>query len=37
MLTPRRMPLMTMGWQTWSIVAVVLAFVLAVVAFLMFG
>jgi hypothetical protein len=37
MPTPRRLPLMTMGWQTWSIVAVVLAFVLAVVAFLMFG
>jgi hypothetical protein len=37
MPTPRRLPLMTMGWQTWSIVAVVVALVLAAVVFLMFG
>ena len=24
MATPRRMPLITLGWQTWSVVVVVL-------------
>ena len=37
MPTTKRMPLMTLGWQTWSIVAVVLVFVLLVVAYLMLG
>ena len=32
-----RSPLITLGWQTWSIVAVVLVFVLLVVAYLMLG
>ena len=33
----KRMPLVTLGWQTWSIVAVVLAFVLSAVAYLLLG
>jgi hypothetical protein len=37
MPTTRRLPLVTLGWQTWSILAVVLAFVLLVVAYLMLG
>jgi hypothetical protein len=35
MPTTNRSPLITMGWQTWSILAVVLAFVLAAAAYLM--
>jgi hypothetical protein len=31
------MPLVTLGWQTWTIVAVVLAFVLGAAAFLLLG
>jgi hypothetical protein len=31
------MPLITLGWQTWSILAVVLAFVLLTVGYLMLG
>jgi hypothetical protein len=37
MPTAKRMPLITLGWQTWSILAVVLACVLLVVAYLMLG
>jgi hypothetical protein len=37
MATTRRLPLVTLGWQTWSVLAVVLAFVLLVVAYLMLG
>jgi hypothetical protein len=37
MPTTRRLPLVTLGWQTWSVLAVVLAFVLLVVAYLMLG
>jgi hypothetical protein len=37
MAATSRLPLVTLGWQTWSIVAVVLAFVLGAVAFLMLG
>lgn len=37
MATPRRLPLITLGWQTWSIVVVVLAFLLAAGAYLMLG
>jgi hypothetical protein len=37
MPTTNRSPLITLGWQTWSILAVVLALVLAAVAYLMVG
>ncbi len=37
MARTRRLPLVTLGWQTWSVVAVVLACVLLVVAYLMLG
>jgi hypothetical protein len=37
MPTTRRLPLATLGWQTWSVLAVVLALVLLVVAYLMLG
>jgi hypothetical protein len=37
MATTRRMPLVTLGWQAWSILAIVLAFVLGAVAYLMLG
>jgi hypothetical protein len=35
MSTTGRLPLVTLGWQTWSIVVVVLAFVLAAAAYLL--
>jgi hypothetical protein len=35
MSTTNRSPLITLGWQTWSILAVVFALVLAAVAYLM--
>jgi len=35
MPTTNRSPLISLGWQTWSILAVVLAFVLAAAAYLM--
>jgi hypothetical protein len=31
------MPLVTLGWQVWSILAVVLAFALSAAAYLMIG
>jgi hypothetical protein len=34
MPTTNRSPLMSLGWQTWSIVAVVLMFVLGAAVFL---
>ena len=37
MATPRRLPLITLGWQTWSIVVVVLTFLLAAGAYLLLG
>jgi hypothetical protein len=37
MATTRRLPLITLGWQTWSVLAVVLACVFLVVAYLMLG
>jgi hypothetical protein len=37
MATTRRLPLVTLGWQTWSVLVVVLACVLLVVAYLMLG
>jgi hypothetical protein len=35
MPTTNRSPLITLGWQTWSILVVVLALLLAAVAYLM--
>jgi hypothetical protein len=35
MATTGRLPLITLGWQVWSILAIILAFVLAVSAFLL--
>ena len=37
MATTRRLPLITLGWQVWSVLAVVLAFVLGAAAFLLLG
>jgi len=37
MATTRRMPLVMLGWQTWSVLAVVLACVLLMVAYLTLG
>ena len=33
----RRMPLITLGWQTWSMLAIVLVLVLAAAAYLLLG
>ena len=35
MATPHRAPLVVLGWQTWSIVVVVLAFVLLAGAYIL--
>ena len=35
MATPHRASLVVLGWQTWSIVVVVLAFVLLAVAYVL--
>ncbi len=32
-----RPPLITLGWQTWSILAIVFALVLAAAAYMLFG
>lgn len=37
MRVAKRMPLMTLGWQSWSIVVVMLALVLALAALAMWG
>jgi hypothetical protein len=37
MPTTKQLPLITLGWQTWSILAVVLALLLAAAAYLMLG
>lgn len=37
MATTRRLRLVTLGWQTWSVLAVVLACVLLVGAYVMLG
>jgi hypothetical protein len=37
MATTRRLPLITLGWQAWSILAIILACVLAASAFLLLG
>jgi hypothetical protein len=35
MATPKRAPLLTLSWQTWSIVAAVLALVLLAAGFML--
>jgi hypothetical protein len=37
MSTTNRSPLITLGWQTWSVLAVVLAFMLVAGAYLLLG
>lgn len=37
MARPNRMPLFTLGWQTWSIVVIVLAISLVAAAYAMLG
>jgi len=37
MAAHRRLPLATLGWQTWSFVVVVLVIALAAAAFVLFG
>ncbi len=37
MPTTSRPPLITLGWQTWSVLAIVFVLVLAAAAYLMFG
>lgn len=37
MVTPNRFPPVTLGWQTWSILVVVFALVIATAAFLLAG
>jgi len=35
MATTTRMPLITLGWQVWSVLAIILAFVLGAGAYLL--
>ncbi len=37
MVRTNRSPLITLGWQTWSIVAIVFALVIAAAAYLLLG
>lgn len=37
MTAASRLPLIVLGWQTWSVVAVVVALILAAAAYVMFG
>jgi Sec-independent protein translocase protein TatA len=37
MAAPNRLPLMTLGWQTWAILAVVLLLLIGAAATLMLG
>jgi hypothetical protein len=37
MTTPRRMPLVTLGWQSWSVIAVVLTIALLTMLFVSVG
>lgn len=37
MANTRRLPLVTLGWQSWSLVVVVLVIVLTAAAYLMLG
>ena len=37
MATPRRMPLVTLGWQSWSVIVVVLTMALLTMMFVSIG
>ena len=37
MATPRRMPLVTLGWQSWSVIVVVLTMALLMMMFVSLG
>lgn len=37
MATPRRMPLVTLGWQSWSVIVVVLTMALLTMLFVSGG
>jgi hypothetical protein len=37
MATPRRMPLVTLGWQSWSVIVVVLTMALLTMLFVSLG
>jgi hypothetical protein len=37
MATPRRMPLVTLGWQSWSVIVVVLTMALLTMLFVSAG
>jgi hypothetical protein len=37
MATPRRMPLVTLGWQSWSVIVVVLTMALLTMMFVSLG
>ena len=37
MATPRRMPLVTLGWQSWSVIVVVLTMALLTMLFVSVG
>ena len=37
MVTPPRMPLVTLGWQSWSVIVVVLTMALLVMLFVAVG
>jgi len=37
MTTPRRMPLVTLGWQSWSVIVVVLTMALLTMLFVSVG
>ena len=37
MATPRRMPLVTLGWQSWSVIVVVLTMALLTMLFVLVG
>jgi hypothetical protein len=37
MTTPRRMPLVTLGWQSWSVIVVVLTMALLTMLFVSLG
>ncbi len=37
MATPRRMPLVTLGWQSWSVIVVMLTMALLTMLFVSLG
>lgn len=37
MATTKRLPIVTLGWQSWSLVVIVLVIVLTAAAYLMLG